>query len=146
MVNPVNLRTMSNEEFNVLKLVASKYLHISPNAGNYRVLANTCVDLDKDAKKIIDELAVLRKSQDKQLHIDFLMFANKKVLDKFNQYDCRNRIEETRIDTAGSTSTKFAIKSEQSVLGKSNKEVNGYIIIGSLVLVSVLVILLTNKK
>ena len=137
---------MSNEEFNVLKSVASKYLHISPNGASYYVLANNCVDLDKDAKKIIDELAVLRKSQDKQLQINFLMFANTLILDKFNQYDCRNRIEETRIDTAGSTSTQFAIKSEQSVLGKSNKEVNGYIIIGSLVLVSVLAILLTNKK
>ena len=146
MRNPINLKPMSNEEFNIFKLVASKYLYISPNGGSKGVISNTCIDLDKDAKQILDELVVLRNSQDKQVHINFLVYANRLVLNKFNIFNCRNRIENTRLDEAGNVSTKFSIKSEQSVIGKSNSQTNVYIVIGGLVILSTLVILLTNNK
>ena len=56
----INLRPLSDEQFNVFKSVASKYLYISPNGNNHRVLANTCIDLDKNIKEISDEVARLR--------------------------------------------------------------------------------------
>jgi len=146
MRNPINLKPMSNEEFNIFKSVASKYLKISDERGFYGVKANNCIDLDKDAKQILDELVVLRKSKDKQVHINFLAYANGMVLNKFNLFNCRNRIENTRLDEAGNVNTKYSIKAEQSVLGKSNSQTNIYIVIGGLVILSTLVILLTNKK
>jgi len=146
LINPINLRPMSNDEFAIFKAVASKYLYISSNGRSQRVLANTCIDLDRDIKLISEDLVRFRTQSNMQTQINFLMYANKLVLSRFNQYDCRNRIEDTRLDTAGTETTKFAIKSEQSVLGKSNSETNTYIVIGGLVILSTLVILLTNKK
>jgi len=145
MTNPITLNPMSNAEFDILKEVTSKYLRISPNGASYSVLSNNCIDLDRDAKKIIDELVVLNK-EGKQAHINFLMFANKLILDKFNQYSCRNRIEDTRLDDVAIVSTTSAIKAEKSVLGKSNSEITTYSVIGALIILSTLVILLTNKK
>jgi hypothetical protein len=146
LINPINLRPMSNDEFAIFKAVASKYLHISPNGRSQRVLANTCIDLDRDIKLISEDLVRFRTQSNTQTQINFLMYANELVLRKFNQFDCRNRIENTRLDTTGTETTKFAIKSEQSVLGKSNSETNTYLVIGGLVILSTLVILLTNKK
>jgi len=146
LLNPINLQPMSNDELAIFKAVASKYLYMSANGRSRRVLANTCVDLDRDIKLISEDLVRFRAQNNMQTHINFLMYANELVLSKFNQFDCRNRIEETRLDTAGTETTKFAIKSEQSVLGKSNSETNTYLVIGGLVIISTLVILLTNKK
>lgn len=137
---------MSNGEFAIFKAVASKYLHISPNGRSQRVLANTCVDLDRDIKQISEELTQFRKQTDKQTHINFLMYANELVLRKFDQFDCRDRIEQTRIEDMAQTITKSAITQEKSVLGKSSKENTVYIVIGSLVVLSSLVILLKSKK
>jgi hypothetical protein len=146
LLNPINLRPMSNDEFAIFKAVASKYLYISANGRSRRVLANTCVDLDRDIKLISEDLVRFRAQNNMQTHINFLMYANELVLSKFNQFDCRNRIEETRLDTAGTETTKFAITQEKSVLGKSSKENTVYIIIGSLVVLSSLLILLKSKK
>lgn len=146
MSNPLNLKPITNEELIIYKLVTDKYLITDYGNGRKQVKSNNCIDLDRDAKKMSDELVELRKTQGKQTHINFLMFANKLVLDRFNLYDCRNRIEDTRLDSAGIESTKFAIKAEKSVLGKSNSEVNTYLVIGGLVILSTLLIMLTNKK
>lgn len=146
LINPINLQPMSNGEFAIFKAVTSKYLYISPNGRSQRVLANTCIDLDRDLKKISEELNEFRKTQDKQTHINFLMYANKLVLRKFDQFDCRDRIEQTRIEDMAQTITKSAITQEKSVLGKSSKENTVYIVIGSLVVLSSLVILLKSKK
>lgn len=137
---------MSNDEFAIFKAVTSKYLHISPNGRSQRVIANTCVELDRDIKLISEELTEFRKRQDKQTEINFLMYANKLLLAKFDQFTCRDRIEQTRIDEMAQTITKSVINQEKSVLDKSSKENTVYIIIGSLVVLSSLVILLKSKK
>lgn len=137
---------MSNDEFAIFKAVTSKYLYISPNGRSQRVLANTCVDLDRDIKLISEDLVRLRTQSNTQTQINFLMYANKLLLTKFDQFSCRDRIEQTRIDDMAQTITKSAITQEKSVLGKSSKENTVYIIIGSLVVLSSLVILLKSKK
>ena len=146
LLNPINLKPMSNDEFIVYKQVTSKYLHISHNGRSVMVLANTCIDLDRDLKKISEELTEFRKRQDRQTHINFLMYANELVSQRFDQFSCRDRIEQTRIDDMAQTITKSAITQEKSVLGKSSKENTVYIIIGSLVVLSSLLILLKSKK
>jgi hypothetical protein len=146
LINPINLKPMSNGEFAIFKAVTSKYLHISPNGRSQRVLANTCIDLDRDIKLISEELTEFRKRQDKQTEINFLMYANKLLLAKFDQFTCRDRIEQTRIDDMAQTITKSVINQEKSLLDKSSKETTVYMIIGSLVVLSALVILLKSKK
>lgn len=146
MLNPINLKPMSNEELNIYKLVTSKYLNTDIKAGKTSVIANTCIDLDKDLKKISEELTEFRKRQDKQTHINFLMYANKLLLEKFDRFNCRDRIEQTRIEDMAQTITKSAITQEKSVLNKSSKETTVYIVIGSLVVLSSLIILLKSKK
>lgn len=137
---------MSNEELNIYKLVTSKYLNTDIKAGKTSVIANTCIDLDKDLKKISEELTEFRKTQNKQTHINFLMYANKLLLEKFDRFNCRDRIEQTRIEDMAQTITKSAIAQEKSVLNKSSKETTVYIVIGSLVVLSSLIILLKSKK
>lgn len=146
MLNPINLNPMSNEELNIYILVTSKYLNTDIKAGKTSVIANTCIDLDKDLKKISEELTEFRKRQDKQTHINFLMYANKLLLEKFDRFNCRDRIEQTRIEDMAQTITKSAIAQEKSVLNKSSKETTVYIVIGSLVVLSSLIILLKSKK
>ena len=146
MLNPINLNPMSNEELNIYILVTSKYLNTDIKAGKTSVIANTCIDLDKDLKKISEELTEFRKRQDKQTHINFLMYANKLLLEKFDRFNCRDRIEQTRIEDMAQTITKSAITQEKSVLNKSSKETTVYIVIGSLVVLSSLIILLKSKK
>lgn len=146
LINPINLKPMSNDEFAIFKAVTSKYLHISPNGSSQRVLANTCIDLDRDIKLISEDLVRFRTQSNKQTQINFLMYANDLLLTKFDQFSCRDKIEQTRIDDMAQTITKSAITQEKSVLGKSSKENTVYIIIGSLVVLSSLVILLKSKK
>lgn len=146
MLNPINLNPMSNEELNIYKLVTSKYLNTDIKAGKTSVIANTCIDLDRDLKKISEELTEFRKTQNKQTHINFLMYANKLLLEKFDRFNCRDRIEQTRIEDMAQTITKSAITQEKSVLNKSSKETTVYIVIGSLVVLSSLIILLKSKK
>lgn len=137
---------MSNDEFAIFKAVTSKYLYISPNGRSQRVLANTCVDLDRDIKLISEDLVRLRTQSNTQTQINFLMYANKLLLEKFDRFNCRDRIEQTRIEDMAQTITKSAITQEKSVLDKSSKENTIYIVIGSLVVLSSLIILLKSKK
>jgi hypothetical protein len=142
MIN-IDKKDLTENEFNLLKSVTSKYMYISPNGYYKRPLANTCVDLDKDVKEISDEIT---KEPNNQLKNYFLKFAKDQVLSKFNRYDCRNKIEETRFDESGKLISEYAIKSEQKVLGKSNLENNIYILLGSAIFITAIVILLKNKK
>ena len=147
LINGLDRKDLSSEQFNLLKSITSKYLYISPNGYYYRPLGNTCIDLDRDVKKITDEVNLLRvKEPNNQLKISFLLFAKEQVLNKYNLNDCRNKIEETRFDESGKVITKYAIKSEKKVLGKSNLENNIYILIGATVFITAMIILLKKKK
>ena len=75
--NPITLNPMTNEELAIYKLVTDKYLITDYN--RVQAKSNNCIDLDKDAKKMSDELIEFRK-QNKQTHINFLIYANKLVL------------------------------------------------------------------
>ena len=146
MLHPITLLTMNNDEINVYRLVTSKYLDTSANGSRKTVKANTCVELDSDLKLISEELNKYRAQSNTQTQIDFLMYANTLVLRKFDQFDCRYRIEQKRLDDIANTLAKSALKDEISVLGKSKKDTTIYIVIGSFLVLSTLLILLKNKK
>jgi hypothetical protein len=141
--SPIDLKPMSDENYAFFLSVTSKYLNHNNERGFDRIKANTCVDLDKDVKKISDEIT---KDPTNQLKKYFLSYAKEQVLGKFNRYDCRNKIEQTRLDKLGNLITKDAINQEQTVLGKSNLQNNIYILIGATVFITAIVILLKNKK
>jgi hypothetical protein len=152
MVNPIindanYIPYLTSEQEQLFFKVTSKYIttKVYPMSNNYTVVANTCIDLDKHLKEIQDDLIKYRKEEN-QLAVNFIMTADKLVSDKFASYDCRNRIEKTRIDTAGNLTTQSAIVSERNVLTNNYKESNIYIYIGSAVLLTALVIVLTSKK
>ena len=115
--SPIDLKPMSDQNYAFFLSVTSKYLNHNNERGFDRIKANTCVDLDKDVKKISDEIT---KEPNNQLKNYFLSYAKEQVLGKFNRYDCRNKIEQTRLDKLGNLITKDAINQEQTVLGKSN--------------------------
>jgi hypothetical protein len=75
----------------------------------------------------------------------FLFFIFKKILEIENSStnsDCRNKIEQIRLDESGMILTQQSAKSEQNFLKESNKEQYIYIGAGALVfLVGVYVIL-----
>lgn len=152
MVNPIvndanYIPYLTSEQEQLFLKVTSKYIttKVNPMSNNYTVVANTCIDLDKHLKEIQDDLIKYRKEEN-QLAVNFIMKADELVSDKFASYDCRNRIEKTRIDTAGNLTTQSAIVSERNVLTNNYKESNIYIYIGSVVLLTALVIVLTSKK
>lgn len=146
MLHPITLLPMNNDEINVYNIVTSKYLDTSANGSRKTVKANTCVELDRDVKLISEELNKYKAQSNTQTQIDFLMYANTLILRKFDQFDCRGRIEQKRLDDIANTLAKSAIKDEISVLGKSKKDTTIYIVIGSFLVLSTLLILLKSKK
>lgn len=146
MLNPITLLPMTSDEINVYRLVTSKYLDTSANGGRMTVKANTCTELDRDLKLISEDLVRFRSQSNTQTQINFLMYANKLVLRKFDQFDCRYRIEQKRLDDIANTIAKTSITQEKQVLGKSKKDTTIYIILGSFLVLSTLLILLKNKK
>jgi hypothetical protein len=148
MLNPITLKPMSNDEINVYNIVTSKYLDTKTGANSTRftVKANTCAELDRDLKLISEDLNYFRARSNTQTQIDFLTFSQESVFQKFENYDCRGRIEQKRLDDMANTLAKSAIKDEISVLGKSKKDTTIYIVLGSFLVLSTLLILLKNKK
>ena len=159
MINPVkdkygqlNHPDLTPDEEKLYYQVTSKYLTTTTKKNNtignyitYTVIANTCIEIDNDLRLLEDDLLKYRK-QENQLAVDFVLFVMRQLNNKFTQFDCRNRIEKTRIDSAGNLTTQSAIVSEQNVLPNNYKESNIYIYIGSVVLLTALVIVLTSKK
>lgn len=146
-LNPINLKPMTNQELLVYKLVTDKYLNTDYRNGLIKPKANNCIDLDRNIQQISEEVSRLRISEpDNQLKVSFLMYAKQKIINMFNNYDCRNKIEETRFDESGKLITQAVIKQEKTVLGQSNLENNIYIFIGATVFITALVILIKNKK
>jgi len=148
MLNPIDLKPMNNDEINVFNIITSKYLDVkrSPNGTRTTVKANTCAELDRDLKLISEEIVKYRAQSNTQKQIDFLTYSQELVFQKFEVYDCRGRIEQKRLNDIAKTLAKSAIKDEISVLGKSKKDTTIYIILGSFLVLSTLLILLKNKK
>lgn len=146
-LNPINLKPLSSKELLVFKSVTDKYLNTDYRNGLIKPKANNCIDLDRNIQQISEEVSKLRiLKPDNKLEVSFLMYAKQQIINMFNNFDCTNRIEETRFDQSAKLITKASIEQEKKVLGQSNFENNIYISIGATVLITALVILIKNKK
>jgi hypothetical protein len=110
-------------------------------------LPYNCVDLDKQIKKISDKLLEQRKksplpSLQEKAYIEALEIKKSGWQNLWDTKVCRDIIENIRLTTGAVESTKFAIKAEQQILPKNEKDQNIYIGLGAVVMLIGLYIVL----
>lgn len=113
----------------------------------FGTLPYNCVDLDKQLKKISDKLAEQRKlsplpSLQQRAYLEALEAKKSNWEGMFGTKGCRDIIENIRLTTGAVESSKFAIKAEQQVLPKNEKDQNLYIGLGAVVMLIGLYIVL----
>jgi len=113
---------------------------------NIKVKAKNCFDLDEKIKSINDSIAYISKNSSLNNKRDVFMWW-KEILEDYSVFrGCRNKIEEQRLLDMGTAQTISAIKSERSVLGGNEKELDRYFFGGAIVLVISAVILLNANE
>jgi hypothetical protein len=152
MMNPITLKPFESGEWFIYDKVTKPYLDNDYKSGASQVRSNNCIDLDIDLKRIIEEIAQKTKiqagfPQDAMAkEIVFLAHTKNLISTKFNGYNCLDKIEETRLDETAKIATKTSIEAEKTVLDKSDLETKIYILIGSAVLVTTLILLIQDEK
>jgi hypothetical protein len=111
-----------------------------------RIVANNCIELDVAIKKITDRIAEQTRTQPDDRRRRVLVYIKSILEDYFALHSCRDKIEKQRLLDIAKTTTLGAISTENSVLGKSQKDQNIYLGIGALVLVLSTGILLNSSK
>jgi hypothetical protein len=113
---------------------------------DFGALPYNCQDLDKQLKKIQDVILTAYKSAD--ISLEQRAYREELALKKnyfeglFSSHNCRDVIENIRLTADAVKETEYAIKGEQQVLGKNNKNQNIYIGIGGLVILVGLFVIL----
>lgn len=116
-------------------------------------LPYNCEKLDVELKRLQQAIINAYKMPlnfDERGNADLYQRAYKEELERkksyweslFTKNNCRDVFENIRLQSAGLTETKFAIQSEQQILGESNKNQNLYIGIGALVMLVGLYVIL----
>jgi hypothetical protein len=110
-------------------------------------LPYNCVSLDKDIKRISDKLAEQRKlsplpSLQQRAYLEALEAKKSDWESMFATKGCRDIIEDIRLTTGAVEESKFAIRAEQQVLPKNEKDQNLYIGLGAVVMLIGLYIVL----
>lgn len=117
----------------------------------YGELPYNCTTLDRDLKRISDEIAFERTKipdlhYNQRTYIEALEEKKYMFESAFTQHNCRDVIEDIRLNSSAIEQTKFAIKQEQSILGRNFKEQGLYIGIGAVVMLIGLFIVLNNNN
>jgi len=145
MLNPYTQREFKTaSEVDDFNYVANKYLNVSLS-GQVSPKAKNCIDLDVDSKKIADEIIYFRKNLIFNDKPTFLNYAKESVMQKFYNFDCRNKIEKERQIESLKLITKDSIEQEKSVGTSASKEQNIYIIIGGITILVALYLIMKNK-
>lgn len=99
----------------------------------YSSIGNTCVELD--VKISLLQRWILEEYKNKNPYMANVYEKQKKMLeDKFNKFNCRDKIEVQRTGDVINTIVKGTINAEQNINKSSFREQNTYIALGSLVL------------
>lgn len=106
-----------------------------------------CVSLDKDLKRISDRIVEERKryqspSLQQRAYMDALELKKSIWEGTFGTKGCRDIIENIRLNTGAVEESKFAIRAEQQILPKNEKDQNLYIGLGAVVMLIGLYIVL----
>ena len=112
------------------------FKRVSDEYGSY--LKSDCIKLDEGISAISDKIIeerkkLLQKTGDK-FYVDALEVMKHGLEYSFINNLCRDKIEQKRLVESGKLITKQAIKQEESVLKKNEREQFLYIGLGSLVL------------
>jgi hypothetical protein len=110
-------------------------------------LPYNCVSLDKDIKRISDKILEERKksplpSLQQRAYLEALEGKKSEWQGTFDTKSCRDIIEKIRLTTGAVEQSKFAIKAEQQILPKNEKDQNLYIGLGAVVMLIGLYIVL----
>jgi hypothetical protein len=158
MLNPITNKPFTYRgagnisEWWIYDQITSPYLDNDYKTGVVQVRSNNCIDLDIDLKRITDQIAKYTKIQagfpqeGTEIEIQFLAYTKNLISTKFNSYKCLDKIEETRLDETAKIATITSIEAEKTVLGKSDLETKIYILIGSAVLITTIILLTQDKK
>jgi hypothetical protein len=116
-------------------------------AQDFGSLPYNCVSLDQQIKKISDKLLEERKKSpipdvQQKAYLDALEGKKNFFESTFATKGCRDIIENIRLTTGAVEESKFAIKAEQQVLPKNEKDQNLYIGLGAVVMLIGLYIVL----
>jgi hypothetical protein len=106
-----------------------------------------CVSLDKDIKRISDKIIEERKksplpSVEQKAYLEALESKKSEWGGTFDTKSCRDIIEKIRLTTGAVEQSKFAIKAEQQILPKNEKDQSLYIGLGAVVMLIGLYIVL----
>ena len=98
-----------------------------------------CTSLDQQIKKITDKIIEERKKSpipdlQQKTYIETLEGKKGYFESVFETKSCRDIFEEIRLTTGAVESSKFAIKAEQQILPKNEKDQNLYIGLGAVVI------------
>jgi hypothetical protein len=110
-------------------------------------LPYNCVTLDQQIKKISDKILEERKksplpSLQERAYMEALEAKKSYFEATFATKGCRDIIENIRLTTGAVEESKFAIKAEQQILPKNEKDQNIYIGLGAVVMLIGLYIVL----
>ena len=112
----------------------------------YAIKPENCYKLDENLKLITDEIALETKKlltgNANREYIKALQSRKNSYELNFTQADCRNKIEEDRLNESANLLTKTAIGQEKDVVDKSFNLQKVYIGVGALVLIVGLYIVL----
>jgi len=116
----------------------------NPSGEDISIGANNCVELDRDIKRLIDRIADQTKKNPNE-NLRRVLYWYKSILEDYSELNqCRDKIEKQRALDIAKTATLSSIDQEKSVLGKSQKNENLYLVVGASVLVIGLGIVLTG--
>jgi hypothetical protein len=138
----IGIPTFQAERNLALQKVVEKYQIYEGKGSN-------CIQLDEGISKIRDEIIsetkkVLEKKGSKA-YLEMLESYKNTLENKFINSDCRSKIENKRLVESGKLITTQAIKQEENVLKKNEKEQYIYIGLGSLVLLVGLYLIIKKK-
>ncbi len=129
-ISVIDLSSAPNDDKDLYLYGYSKHrkMYYTPS-GELR--ANNCMELDL----LMKELGAWYAYPSEILKV-FYTQLKKDVEDKFNKFNCRDKIEAVRTRSLVDIQTKGAIKAEESILGKGFTEQKTYIALGSLILLT----------
>jgi hypothetical protein len=115
----------------------------------YTGLGSDCIKLDEGIAKIQDEIIAENKKLlakgGSKAYLNALLVVKSTMENRFVDNDCRSKIESKRLVESGKLLTLQAIKQEENVLKKNEKEQYIYIGLGSLVLLVGLYLIIKKK-
>jgi hypothetical protein len=116
----------------------------------YTGLGSDCIKLDEGIAKIQDEIIAENKKLlakgGSKAYLNALLVVKSTMENRFVDNDCRSKIESKRLVESGKLLTLQAIKQEENVLKKNEKEQYIYIGLGSLVLLVGLYLIIKKSK